>query len=88
MRLSHDIWHQIIQYEDRKELLNLAVVSRLLSALALSSLWEEMRSLLPIVDIINHFTPTQEDPLLSWVNGNNCRFWVRLSGICRLNTTD
>lgn len=79
MRLNHDIWHQIIQYEGRKELLNLAVVSRLLSALALTSLWEEMTSLLPIVNIINHFTPAQEDPLLSWVNDNNCRFWVRLS---------
>lgn len=91
MRLSHDVWHQIIQYleyergdsdapEKRITLLTLALTSRSLSSLALTTLWKNMDSMEPIVDVINSFTPDQEDPFLTWIDdGNDEKYWVRIS---------
>lgn len=89
MRLSHDIWFQVIQYfehdeegfnaEKRNALFDLALTSRSLSDLALATLWRNMSSMKPIVDVINSFTPHQEDPFLTWVyGGDDCSYWVRL----------
>lgn len=89
MCLSHDIWYQIVQYfeheegdvaaaEKRMALLNLAVTSRLLSGLALATLWKNMKQLCPIVDVINSFTPPQEDLFLVWTEDGYDEYWVCL----------
>ncbi len=90
MSLNHDIWHQVIQEfergvdekglraaEKRATLLNLAVVSQTLSDLALATLWKNMDSLRPIVNVINFFSITPEEPLLVRVEREK-GYWVRI----------
>jgi hypothetical protein len=90
MCLSHDVLQQILQYfeheegdldapEKRTVLLSMAVASRMLSGLALATLWKNMSSLQPIVNVINSFTTGQAGPLLTQVRkGDNSGSWVRL----------
>lgn len=88
MQLNHDIWHQVIQYfesdvdekdraEKRATLQNIAVVSRTLSGFALTTLWRNVDSLQPIVNVINFFAPVPGEPLLVRVEKER-GYWVRI----------
>lgn len=89
MCLTHDIWYQVLQYFEHEEgdldapgkrtvLLSAAVASRTLSDLALATLWKNMSSLLPIINVINSFGIFQEIPLLNWVSRDgDSGYWVR-----------
>lgn len=71
MFLNLDIWHEIVGYfeypRDKQTLVSLAVTSRCLSALALDIVWRNGERSPTIVQVINSFTSSPNEPFLEYV---------------------
>lgn len=82
-----DIWREILDYyhydveddteervrEVRQDILNVALVSRSLTDMALNALWKVMTTLEPVVHVINSSIHSTQDKVITYVDAGNGR---------------